>query len=68
MRKIGLKGVVKVFSVDYNTIDVNGILDIHRNLMKETYYKIIFRFIKKVFVGLLRICPLGSLGALLAFN
>ena len=36
MKKIGLKGVVKVFSADYNAIDTNDILDIHIYLMKET--------------------------------
>ena len=30
MKKTGLKGNVKVFSDDYNTIDINDILDIHR--------------------------------------
>ena len=36
MKKTGLKGVVKFFSVDYNAIDTNDILDIHGYLMKET--------------------------------
>ena len=36
MKKTGLKGVVKFFSVDYNAIDINDILDIHGYLMKET--------------------------------
>ena len=36
MRKSRLKGVVKVFSVDYNAIDNNNILDIRIYLMKET--------------------------------
>ena len=36
MKKTGLKGVVKFFSVDYNPIDTNDILDIHRYLMKKT--------------------------------
>ena len=35
MKKTGLKGVVKFFSVDFNPID-NGILDIHKYLMKRT--------------------------------
>ena len=35
-KKTGLKGTVKFFSVDFNTIDTNGILDIHRYLMKRT--------------------------------
>ena len=33
--KTGPKGSVKVFSVDYNAIDNNDFLDIHRYLMKE---------------------------------
>ena len=32
----GLKGSVMVFSVDYNPIDTNYILDIHTYSMKET--------------------------------
>ena len=34
MKKTGLKGSVKFFSVDFNPIDTNDILDIHRYLMK----------------------------------
>ena len=34
--KTGLKGSAKAFSVDYNTIDTNDILDIHKYLMKGT--------------------------------
>ena len=34
-KKIGLKGVVKFFSVDFNPIDNNDVLDIHKYLMKE---------------------------------
>ena len=36
MEKTGLKEVLKVFSFDYNAIDTNNILDMHRYLMKET--------------------------------
>ena len=35
-KKAGLKGVVKFFSVDFNPIDNNDILDIHKYLMKRT--------------------------------
>ena len=35
-KKAGLKGTVKVFSVDYNAIDTNNDLDFQRYLMKET--------------------------------
>ena len=33
---MGLRGVVKLFSVDFNTIDANDTLDIHKYLMKRT--------------------------------
>ena len=36
MTKTGLKGVAKFSSVDFNPIDTNEILDIHRYLMKRT--------------------------------
>ena len=36
MKKTRLKGSVKVFSVDYNAIDTNDILDLHIYLMKKT--------------------------------
>ena len=47
MKKAALKEVLKVFSVDYSAIDINGVLDIHRYLMRETWYKIMFGFIEK---------------------
>ena len=36
MKKIGLKGAIKYFTVDFNANRDNNILDIHRYLMKET--------------------------------
>ena len=36
MKKLRLKGSVKVFSVDYNATDTIDILDLHRYLMKDT--------------------------------
>ena len=36
IKKIGLKRVVKFFSVDFNPIDTNDILDIHKLLMRRT--------------------------------
>ena len=51
MKKTGLKGVVKFFSVDFNPID-NDILDIHKYLMKRTWYKIMFGLILKKIIGL----------------
>ena len=47
MKKLRLKGSVKVFSVDYNATDTIDILDLHRYLMKDTWYKIMFAVIKK---------------------
>ena len=41
------------FSVDFNPIDTNNILDIYRYLMKGKYYKIILRLIKKMSIELL---------------
>ena len=35
-KKIGLKENVYIFFVDCNPIDTIDILDIHRNVMKET--------------------------------
>ena len=35
-KETGLKGIVKVFSVDYNPISTSGSSGIHRYLMKET--------------------------------
>ena len=35
MKKTGLKGIVKLFSVGFNFIDTNDILDIYKYLMKR---------------------------------
>ena len=35
MKKTGLKGTLKIFSVDYHAINTNNILDIQRYLMKR---------------------------------
>ena len=51
MKKTRLKGVVKFFSVDFNAIDNNNILDTHKDLMKRIWYKIMFGLIKKIFIG-----------------
>ena len=51
---IYLLKVVKYTSVDYDSIDIDDILDVHKNL--KIWYKIIFEFIKKIFTGLLSIC------------
>ena len=47
-KKAGLKRVVKIFSVDFNPIDSDNILDIHKYLMKRTWYKIISMLNKKI--------------------
>ena len=36
MTKTGFEGVVNFFSVDFNPIDTNDNLDIHKFLMKRT--------------------------------
>ena len=35
MKKAGFNGYIYDFSIDYNTIDVNDIKDIHKCLMKK---------------------------------
>ena len=35
MKNAGLKEVVKYFSVDFNLIDTNDVLDIHKYFMKR---------------------------------
>ena len=53
-KKKFLKGVGKVFSsVDNNVIDTKDILDIHRYLIRKTWYKIMLGFIQKMFIELL---------------
>ena len=52
-KKTGLKRVVKVCSVDFNPVDTNDVLDIHKYSMKRTWYKEIFGLIKKIFTRLL---------------
>ena len=53
MIKSRLKGIVKFLSVDFNPIDANDVLDIHKYLMKGKYYKILFGLNKKFFMRLL---------------
>ena len=36
MKKTGLKRIIKIFFVDFNLVDNNDILDIHKYLMKRT--------------------------------
>ena len=54
MKKKRSKGIVQFFSVNFNPIDTTDVLDIHKYLMKKTWYKkIMFGLIKKMFIGLL---------------
>ena len=46
MKKLGLIGTIKAFSVDCNAIDAIDILGIPRHLLKETCYKIITDLLK----------------------
>ena len=54
------------FSVDYNAINTNDILNIYRYLMKETWCKIKSGFITKMFVWLLNVYKIVSFGKSLA--
>ena len=60
MKKIGLKGIAKIFSVDFNPFDTNDISDIHGYLMKGKQYKIVFGITKKMFIELLSNIVNGS--------
>ena len=52
MKKSGLKAGLTFFSVDFNPIDTNAILDVHKYLI-NIIYETMFRLIKKIFVVLL---------------
>ena len=60
MNKTELKGSLKLFSVDFNPIDTDYILDIHKYLMKKTKYKTMFWLVKKMFIVLLSNIVNGS--------
>ena len=60
MKKTGLKGVVKFFSVDFNPTDDNDFLGIHKYLMKRTWYKTMFGLIFKKIIRLLTCLINGS--------
>ena len=47
MNKAGLKESVQFFSVEYNAIDTNYILNIYKYLLKGAWYEVMFRFLKK---------------------
>ena len=51
MKKTGFNGYIYEFSVDYDAINVDDILDIHKYLMKKKWNSIkMFRFVKQIFV------------------
>ena len=50
MKETGLNGYVYDFSVDYDAIAVDDILDIHKYLMKKNIQYKMFGFIKKCFL------------------
>ena len=52
MKKTGLNGYVYDFSVDYDAIAVDDILDIHNYLMKKTMqYNKMFGFVKLILIS-----------------
>ena len=48
-----IKRSYNFFSVDFNPIYTNYILDIHKSLMNKKLYKIMFNLVMKTFIGLL---------------
>ena len=50
MKKTGLNGHVYEFSVDYNAIKTDNILDNHKYLMEKKQYKIMLGCISKCFI------------------
>ena len=50
MKKTGLNGYVYTFSVDCTAFDTSITIDIHKYLIKKTWYKIRFELIKKMFL------------------
>ena len=49
LKKTGLKRILNFFSIDFSPIYTNNILDIRKYLMKETWCKIMFGLIKKIY-------------------
>ena len=60
MKKTGLKGVEKIIYVEFNPIGTNNISHVHTNLMKTTWYKLMFGLIKKIFIEFLTSLANGS--------
>ena len=67
MKQTGANGCVYDFLVDFGSIDVGNILDIHKYLMKK-YNTKLSKFIKKMFIGLLSACTIVSFDRSLASN
>ena len=53
-KKTGLNRCVYIFSVDCRTFGIRDITNIHRYLVKKTSYKLMFIFIKEMFIALSR--------------
>ena len=68
LKQTGLNRFMYGFSIDYGGIDADDILDIHKYLMKKTRFKIMFGFIKKMFIGLSGTFMTISFGESLASN
>ena len=47
IEKAGLKGIVNFFSVDFDPIDNNDVLNIQQYLMKGIWYKVMFGIVFK---------------------
>ena len=53
MKITRLKGIVNFFSIDFNPVDINHILDIHKYLMKGKQFKIMLGIIKNMVIVVL---------------
>ena len=47
MKWTGLKGAITFFSIDFNPIDTNNILDIHKCLIKKHDIKYCLGYLRK---------------------
>ena len=66
MKNTGLKGYVYDFIVDYDTIAIDDILDIHKYVMKKMrLYKMLI-FVKEIFVSAMMFfsCNLSNVNSL----
>ena len=53
MKITRLKGIVNFFSIDFNPVDINHILDIHKYLMEGKQFKIMLGIIKNMVIVVL---------------